>query len=59
MNRYLINTASGNVLTGSTDKISVAPQQSEEDSQQWILDYNGKNEIINHKILSKFVFASL
>ena len=53
MNRYLINTASGNVLTGSTDKISVAPQQSEEDSQQWILDYNGKNEIIHHKIKIK------
>ena len=42
LNKYLINTATGNVLTGSTDKISVAPQQGEDDSQQWILDYNGK-----------------
>ena len=57
-NRYLINTASGNVLTGSTDKISVAPQQTEEDSQQWILDYNGKNEIIHHKIKIKYLCMS-
>ena len=44
---YLINPATGNVLTFTTEgKLEMLPKidtETADNSQQWILDYNGKN----------------
>ena len=44
---YLINPVTGNVLTLTTEgKLEMLPKidtETADNSQQWILDYNGKN----------------